>query len=96
MELLRNYVITLASFAVVDAIWLGFVARRFYQDQIGFLLKSNTNWGAAALFYLLYIVGLATLEGWPVLVTVVDILWGTALGGAVSFLSYTTIRLVSR
>jgi uncharacterized membrane protein len=30
---------------------------------------------------------MATLKGWPLIVTVVDLVWGTVLGGAVSFLS---------
>jgi uncharacterized membrane protein len=30
---------------------------------------------------------LATLRDWPILVTTVDLAWGTILGGAVSFLS---------
>jgi uncharacterized membrane protein len=30
---------------------------------------------------------LATLKDWPVVVTVVDLIWGTVLGGAVSFAS---------
>lgn len=30
---------------------------------------------------------MATLKSWPLIVTVVDLVWGTALGGAVSFLS---------
>jgi uncharacterized membrane protein len=130
MSIIGKYLITFASFAVIDAIWLGLVARTLYREQIGFLMRSNTNWLAAILFYLFYIVGilffvvqpaldrgswsyallvgflfgfvtymtyeltnLATLEGWPVLITVVDILWGTVLGGTVSLLSYTLIRV---
>jgi uncharacterized membrane protein len=33
------------------------------------------------------LTNLATLKDWPLLVTVVDLVWGTALGGAVSWLS---------
>jgi uncharacterized membrane protein len=33
------------------------------------------------------LTNLATLKDWPVLVTVVDLAWGTALGGLVSFVS---------
>jgi uncharacterized membrane protein len=33
------------------------------------------------------LTNLATMKGWPVIVTVVDLAWGTALGGLVSFLS---------
>ncbi len=130
MVILRNYLITFVCFMAVDLIWLGFVARAFYRNQIGFIMKSNPNWTAAILFYLLYVVGilvfvvqpaleqqswryalfagfffgfitymtydltnLATLQDWPVLVTVVDIVWGTVLGGATSILAYSFISL---
>jgi len=33
------------------------------------------------------LTNLATLNNWPLLVTVVDLVWGTVLGAAVSFLS---------
>ena len=132
MSTISRYLITLVSFAVIDAIWLGVVARRFYREQIGYLM-GRTNWTAAALFYLFYVAGmlffviqpavsrgrwqyallvgfffgfitymtydltnLATLASWPVLVTVIDIAWGTVLGGSVSLLSYTLIRLIQR
>ena len=33
------------------------------------------------------LTNMATLEGWPLIVTGVDLLWGTVLGGVVSLLS---------
>lgn len=33
------------------------------------------------------LTNLATLKDWPLVVTVVDLIWGTVLGGAVSFIS---------
>lgn len=33
------------------------------------------------------LTNLATLEGWPVLVTVVDLIWGTVLSAAVTLIS---------
>ncbi len=33
------------------------------------------------------LTNLATLKDWPLVVTLVDLVWGTVLGGAVSFLS---------
>lgn len=54
-------------------------------------LKEATHYGALLGFlaYATYdLTNLATLEGWPVIVVVVDILWGTVLTGTVSFLSH--------
>jgi len=35
---------------------------------------------------------LATLKDWPIIVTVVDLIWGSVLGGAVSFVSVLISR----
>lgn len=43
--------------------------------------------------YMTYdLTNLAVLKGWPVLLTVVDTLWGAALGGVTSVLSTLVIR----
>ena len=38
------------------------------------------------------LTNLATLKNWPLMVTVVDLVWGTVLGAAVSFFSVTLGR----
>lgn len=55
---IKLYAIALPVFFAIDLIWLGFVAKNFYRNQIGFMMKSNINWTAAISFYLLFIVGL--------------------------------------
>ena len=54
----KLYFATLVVFFAVDLVWLGLVARSFYQKQIGFLMAPATNWVAAIIFYLLFIFGL--------------------------------------
>ena len=118
------YFITLAVFFLIDMIWLGAVAKGFYRKHLGGMLSPSVQWGAAILFYLMFIAGLlvfvvrpaiaagaplqallygalfglicyatydltnlATLKDWPLIVTVVDLVWGTALGGSVSAVS---------
>lgn len=122
---LRLFVITLSISVITDAVWLGVVAREFYSRHLGFLMKTDIDWLAAGIFYLLYVSGLlvfviipavrnrapiqallsglmfglvaygtydltnqATIREWPVLVTVVDLLWGGMFSGFVSWLSY--------
>lgn len=50
--------IALPVFFVIDMIWLGFVAKDFYRGQIGALMKSDVNWTAAIIFYMIFIAGL--------------------------------------
>lgn len=55
---IKLYSIALPVFLAIDMLWLGLVAKSFYRNQIGFLMKSEINWTAAIIFYLLFIVGL--------------------------------------
>jgi len=56
-RLLIAYAGTLVAFALLDLAWLGYVARRFYQSQVGTLLRAPPRWGAAALLYVGYAAG---------------------------------------
>lgn len=47
-----------AAFLLLDATWLGLAGPRLYQPAIGHLMRPDVQWGAAALFYLVYIAGL--------------------------------------
>ena len=55
---IKLYAIALPVFFALDMAWIGLVAKNFYRNQIGFLMKNEINWTAAAIFYLLFIVGL--------------------------------------
>jgi uncharacterized membrane protein len=59
MKLLTTYLVTLVLFLGIDMIWLTYVAKSFYANELGNLLRSRPVFWAAALFYLLYPLGLA-------------------------------------
>ena len=121
----KLYGVALITFFIIDLIWLGVVARGFYQTHMGHLLKPEVNWAAAVAFYLVFLVGLvtlviwpavehqslaraivlgalfglvtyaaydltnlATLEGFPLKVAVVDLIWGMVLCGTISAVTY--------
>jgi uncharacterized membrane protein len=131
LKYLAVYAAALVTFLIIDGIWLGLVARSFYVQQIGHLLRPSPNFGVAGLFYLFYVVGvvvfavlpamaqqswvtavvlgallgfiaygtydltnLATLAGWPVLVSVVDMIWGAVLTATVALAGYTAARYI--
>ena len=58
--MMRLFLIALPVFLALDALWLGVIAKNFYRQQIGFLMKSDINWIAAGAFYLLFLAGLVT------------------------------------
>jgi uncharacterized membrane protein len=55
---LKLYIATFVAFFAIDMLWLGLVARPFYQQYLGFLMAPNPNWFVAIVFYLLFTFGL--------------------------------------
>lgn len=125
MQILKTYFITFLTFIIFDAIWLGFIAKKLYSNKLGYIMKTNVNWLAAIIFYMIFIAGLvffvvnpslekeslayavkaglffgfvtyatydltnlATLKGWPLSITIIDLLWGSTLGLLTSTASY--------
>jgi len=112
------YVATAVVFCGLDFLWLGFIAKGYYQSQVGPLLLDRPNLPVAVAFYALYVAGvlifavvpgletgspmralasgalfgffayatydltnLATLKGWSVGVTLLDLGWGVIVTG---------------
>ena len=40
------------------------------------------------------LTNLATLKGWPIQITIIDLIWGTFLGASTSTLSYLAYKLI--
>lgn len=91
---IKLYLIALPVFFIIDMVWLGVVAKSFYAKQIGFLMKTDINWTAAILFYLLFIVGLVLFVIAPALEKGS---WMQALlfGALFGFISYATYDLTN-
>jgi uncharacterized membrane protein len=129
LSYLKLYALTVPVFFAIDMVWLGLVAKGFYQKKLGFILSPSINWAAAVTFYLLFIVGilifavrpamnsnswvqaivfgalfgfftyatydlsnLATIKDWPLVVVVVDIVWGVCLCTLTALFSYLISR----
>lgn len=80
---LTAYAGSLVTLLVLDAIWLGLVARTFYRDQLGELMLPQPNLGIAAIFYLFFTVAVVMLAVMPALGTASlgrALLFGAVLG----------------
>jgi len=53
-----RYLVAVATFLVLDLLWLGVVAARLYEELLGDLLADQPNALAATAFYALFLVGL--------------------------------------
>ena len=94
---IKLYAVALAVFFAADMVWLGLVAKDFYRSQIGFLMKSDVNWTAAFVFYLLFIAGLVVFVITPAIEKgswVHALLFG-ALFGLVTYATYDLSNLAT-
>lgn len=94
---IKLYAIALPVFFVIDMVWLGLVAKNFYRDQIGFLMRSEINWAAAIGFYLLFVVGLVLFVIAPAIAKnswVHALLFG-ALFGLITYATYDLSNLAT-
>ncbi len=62
-----TYLLTTVFFFAVDMLWLGVVAKGFYQKQLGPILSEQVNWAAALAFYLLFVGGILLFVVFPAL-----------------------------
>ena len=94
MKVIYLYLLTIPVFFGIDMIWLGFVARGFYRNQLGHLLRPDVNWTAAIIFYLLYIIGILIFATMPALDK--NSPWqAVLLGGLFGFFAYATYDLTN-
>ncbi|NBN63239.1 DUF2177 family protein [Microvirga tunisiensis] len=93
-QILVAYGTTAAIFLIIDAIWLSQVATRFYFDRIGHLLMDKPNLGAAAVFYMLYVVGILIFAVLPALRN--ESFWHALVYGALfGFFAYLTYDMTN-
>ncbi|MDO8837123.1 MAG: DUF2177 family protein [Vicinamibacterales bacterium] len=89
------YAITLPIFFAIDLVWLGVVAKGFYRQQIGHLLSDQVNWGAAVLFYLVFIAGIVLFAVKPAL-EAQNAMRALAYGALFGFFTYATYDLTNQ
>jgi uncharacterized membrane protein len=94
MKVIYLYLLTIPVFFAIDIIWLGLIARGFYRNNLGHLLRTNVNWAAAIIFYLLYILGILIFAVMPALENN-SLLQAMILGGLFGFFAYATYDLTN-
>ena len=84
---------------VLDYLWLGVIAKKFYRAQMGSLLRTDVQLGPALLFYLLFITALLVLAVQPALeresagrAVLLGALLGLVAYGAYDLVNLATLR----
>ncbi len=86
------YLMSIPIFVLFDLLWLGVVAKNFYQTRLGHLL-GEVAWLPAVIFYLVFLLGLTYFATYPALDGGI---FRTALLGALfGFFTYATYDLTN-
>ena len=90
----KLYGLAFLLFFAIDMLWLGVIAKEFYQKELQRFLSPQVNWSAALVFYFLYIGGILFFAVAPALES------GSAaraamLGALFGFFTYATYDLTN-
>ena len=94
MKIVGVYLLSLIVFMAVDMLWLGVVAKDFYRNNLGHLLRPDVNWAAALIFYLLYVAGTLIFATMPALEKQ-SLLQAVLQGALFGFFAYATYDLTN-
>lgn len=92
-----TYVLTIPVLFTLDMLWLGLIAKNFYNDQLGALLSGRINWAAAAVFYLIYTFGIIYFAVLPGIAknSLTEVTVRAALLGFVAYATYDLTNLAT-
>ena len=82
-------------FLIIDVIWLSFATKSFYRPLIGNLLTDKPVMWAAALFYIVYVFGMAIVVIHPCIVsgTLLKTLYTGFIFGLVAYGTYNLTNM---
>jgi len=87
------YLISVPLFLIIDLLWLGVIAKDYYQSKLGHLL-GDVNWIAAVIFYFIFLAGLTFFATYPAVLEgklINAVLYGAFFG----FVTYVTYELTN-
>jgi uncharacterized membrane protein len=93
IQYIQLYLLTVPVFFLIDMVWLGVVAKNFYQAKLGYLL-GPVNWPAALFFYFTYIVGILIFAVVPALGGG-SLMKALVMGALFGFFCYATYDLTN-
>lgn len=97
LDFILQYVVFGVVFGALDAVWLVWAAKKFYHKEIGSLLAKKPDMRYAAVFYLLYVLGVtqfviqrAAIDAWPVFAS--GVLFGAVAYGTYDLTNQATLK----
>lgn len=89
-----SYITTLAALLILDFLWLGIIAKNFYQKNLAGLLAANMNWTVVGVFYILYAAGIIFFAVKPAQ-EINSVAKAMAYGALFGFFCYATYNLTN-
>jgi len=93
-QLFKLYAISVPVFFLIDFLWLGLIAKPFYDRHLGYILRGQVLWRAAILFYLFFLIGLVVFVIAPA-VESASLSRAILLGLFFGFITYQTYELTN-
>jgi uncharacterized membrane protein len=94
---IKLFLLAFPIFLSIDLLWLGFVAKNVYREQIGFLMRPTIVWWPAILFYICYVAGLVFFVLTPAskTSTLTEVFFRGAFFGFVAYAAYDLTNLAT-
>ena len=93
--MVRVYFLSAVVCFGLDMLWLGVLARDFYQKQLATILRPDVQWAPAVGFYLLFVVAVMVFAVVPALErgSLGRAVWSGAFLGLVAYATYDLTNL---
>lgn len=93
-HLILTYAASLVAFLALDFAWLGAVARGFYRDRMGDLMRPDVLWAPAFAFYALFVAAILVFVVLPA-VERESLLRAVSFGAFFGLVTYATYDLTN-
>jgi uncharacterized membrane protein len=94
MHFLEHFLVAAVVFVLIDAAWLK-LSSNFYKSNIGDVLAAKPDLKAAAIFYILYMIGLTIFAINPAL-GIKSFAYALSHGALLGLVMYSTYDLTNR
>lgn len=95
MTLLFSILIVGAVIGILDALWLTLVAKKLYSAEVGGIMRKKPSAVASAVFYVIYVVGVAVLIVMPDVHGSTEWYISALRGGLFGLVAYATFSLTN-
>ncbi|MEL0102645.1 MAG: DUF2177 family protein [Gammaproteobacteria bacterium] len=97
MIYIKLFLTSFLTFLILDAIWLGLIAKGFYAKQLAMYLTDDVIWSSALIFYIIFNIGLLVFVILPAIEkgSYAILVFYSLLYGLVTFATYDLTNLAT-